>query len=114
MKGIISLKIKIVLLVVLVGVTANFGWSTGKVKACQTCVPLTGGLCVGCLSGQARGFKDCEPDQSTCSCNVTPGDCDIIDCPETIRIIADPGFALLSGLLSCGACGATITGPIGG
>jgi hypothetical protein len=67
----ISLKLKILILIALIGVTAHFGWPAGGVKACRNCVALQGGLCVGCTGGDAAGFKGCDPDQSTCSCNLT-------------------------------------------
>jgi hypothetical protein len=43
-------------------------------SACQECVQLTGGLCVGCMM-VSEGHVSCQPDQSTCSCNVGPATC---------------------------------------
>lgn len=71
MKGLKSLRLRILILIALVVVTANLGWSTNEAKACKNCVALQGGLCVGCTGGDAFGFKGCEADQSTCSCNLT-------------------------------------------
>lgn len=43
-------------------------------SACQECVSLSGGLCVGCMI-VSEGHQSCEPDQSTCSCNVSAQSC---------------------------------------
>lgn len=76
MKRFGSLRLKVILLVALLGATVHLGISAPETKACKNCVPLTGGLCVGCTSGDPNGFKECMPDQSTCSCTVSgPGQC---------------------------------------
>jgi len=75
MKVFKSLRVKILILAVLLGAMAHLSWSAPDTKACQKCVTLSGGLCVGCTSGNPNGHTGCTPDQSTCTCNVTPGDC---------------------------------------
>jgi len=69
-----SLKIKIFVLAVLVGLTFQLGWNINETKACEKCVELTGGLCVGCME-DASGSPSCMPMQETCSCNIAPGSC---------------------------------------
>jgi hypothetical protein len=71
MKRFLSLRLKIFLLITLIGLTAHLGLSAAQVKACKNCVALQGALCVGCTGGDANGFKECSPDQSTCSCTVS-------------------------------------------
>lgn len=71
-----SLKLRVLVLAVLIGLTFQLGWSSGNTKACERCVALSGGLCVGCQSSSS-GSPSCTAIQETCSCNVTPGTCRI-------------------------------------
>lgn len=44
---------------------------------CWKCISMTGPNCVACEDGytQTTGYRNCEPNQSTCTCEVTPGEC---------------------------------------
>lgn len=78
-----NLKVKVLILVALLGLTFHLGWNVSKTKACQRCVTLTGGLCVGCQAGYTNivGYRDCEAIQETCSCNVSGSNCGKYDRP---------------------------------
>ena len=39
-----SLRLKIMILALLVGLTFQMGWSVNRTEACLTCVDLTGGF----------------------------------------------------------------------
>ena len=69
-----SLRLKVLILAVLVGLTFQMSWSVNETEACERCVALSGGLCVGCQSSQS-GSPYCTALQESCSCNVTPGNC---------------------------------------
>ncbi len=70
-----SLKLRVMLLAMLIGITLQLGLSTDSLSAsCENCVVLSGGLCVGCVESPG-GFPSCIPIQETCSCHVTPGTC---------------------------------------
>ena len=68
-----SLRLKVLILIVLVGLTFQMSWNVSGTEACQECVPLQGGLCVGCIT-TSSGHETCTPIQETCSCNVS-GSC---------------------------------------
>ena len=69
-----NLKVRVFVLAILVGLTFQLGWSSGITKACERCVALSGGLCVGCQQSET-GSPSCTALQESCSCNVTPGNC---------------------------------------
>lgn len=71
-----SLKLRVFVLAVLVGLTFQLGWSSSITEACEKCVQLSGALCVGCQESPF-GYPVCTPIQETCTCNVTPGSCRI-------------------------------------
>ena len=68
-------RIRLLILAALI-VTA-VGLATGQqtAVACQECVFPTGGICVGCMTASANGYRSCVPDQSTCTCSVGGGSC---------------------------------------
>lgn len=66
-----SLRWKVIILALLVGLTFQIGWNTENAAACEECVPLTGGLCVGCDPNATVGHVSCVPNQDTCSCEVS-------------------------------------------
>ncbi len=68
-----SLRLKVLILLVLVGLTSQMGWNVKGTEACQECVKLTGGLCVGCMSGSGT-HSQCTALQESCTC-VTSGTC---------------------------------------
>jgi hypothetical protein len=69
-----SLRLKVLILAVLVGLTFQMSWSGNEIEACERCVPLTGGLCVGCADDPS-GSPRCTPIQESCDCSVSAGSC---------------------------------------
>lgn len=69
-----SIRFKIVVLAILVGLTFQAGLTANETKACEDCVFPTGGICVGCLSGEGP-WDTCRPVQAECACYVTGGGC---------------------------------------
>jgi hypothetical protein len=76
-----NLRVKVLVLFILVGLTIHFGWQLEAATACEKCVFPTGGLCVACSQygnvGET-GYNSCIPDQATCSCTVSGGTCGLI------------------------------------
>lgn len=66
-----SLRLKILVLMVLAGLTFHIAFNADSTEACTECVALTGGLCVGCDESATSGHDSCTPDQTTCSCTVS-------------------------------------------
>jgi len=64
------IRLRLLILTSLVIVTAYTAMPQQAASACITCVPLTGGLCVGCDSNVTSGFSWCWPVQANCSCSV--------------------------------------------
>jgi hypothetical protein len=72
MKQIIgSIKLKVTVLTMLIGLTLHFGFAAKPARACPglECVQLTGALCVGCLHDAPNGYPMCEINQDECWCN---------------------------------------------
>lgn len=69
-------RLRLLVLVSLIVVTIYTALPRQAASACITCVPLTGGLCVGCDPNVTTGFNSCWPVQETCSCSVQ-GTCDM-------------------------------------
>ena len=64
------IRLRLLILASLIFVTAFTAMPQQTASACITCVPLTGGLCVGCDPNVTAGFSRCWPVQSDCSCSV--------------------------------------------
>jgi len=64
------IRLRLLILTSLVIVTTYTAMPQQAASACITCVPLTGGLCVGCDPNVSAGFSWCWPVQSNCSCSV--------------------------------------------
>lgn len=62
------IRLRLLILASLIIVTAYTAMPQQAASACIKCVPLTGGLCVGCDPNVTTGFKWCWPVQETCSC----------------------------------------------
>ena len=71
-----SIRLRLLVLTSLIIVTAYTAMPQQAASACITCVPLTGGLCVGCDPNVSTGFNSCWPVQENCSCYVQ-GACDM-------------------------------------
>jgi hypothetical protein len=71
-----SIRLRLLVLTSLIIVTAYTAMPQQAASACITCVPLTGGLCVGCDPNVSTGFNSCWPVQENCSCSVQ-GACDM-------------------------------------
>ena len=71
------IRLRLLILTSLIIVTAYTVMPQQAASACITCVPLTGGLCVGCDSNVSEGFKSCWPVQENCSCSVQ-GSCGVV------------------------------------
>lgn len=71
-----SIRLRLLVLTSLIIVTAYTAMPHPAASACITCVPLTGGLCVGCDPNVSSGFNSCWPVQENCSCSVQ-GACDM-------------------------------------
>ena len=65
-----SIRTRLLVLTSLIIVTAYTAMPQQTASACITCVPLTGGLCVGCDPNVTSGFNWCWPVQADCSCEV--------------------------------------------
>lgn len=79
-KRMLGLKLKAVVLVILIGLTAHFSFQLERTAAadCQRCVFPEGGICVGCSGYGApsdTAYNSCTPVQASCSCNVSGGTC---------------------------------------
>ena len=72
------IRLRLLILTSLIIVTAYTAMPQQAASACITCVPLTGGLCVGCDPNVTEGFNWCWPVQETCSCHVQ-GACGVIN-----------------------------------
>lgn len=71
----LSLELKALLLAFMIGASFQLGWNADVTRAaCEKCVPLSGGLCVGCMQ-DPYGYPSCTPNQDRCSCEVMPGQC---------------------------------------
>lgn len=71
-------RIRILILIALVAASVSLATGPKTAIACEKCVFPTGGICVGCLdSGGGDGYNSCVPDQSTCTCQVGGGNCDL-------------------------------------
>ena len=70
------IRLRLLILTSLIVVTAYTVLPQQAASACITCVPLTGGLCVGCDPNVRSGFNSCWPVQENCSCSVQ-GACDL-------------------------------------
>jgi hypothetical protein len=68
-----SIRSRLFVLTSLILLSIFFAVPDKPASACQMCVQLTGGLCVGCMF-VGEGNTTCVPDQSTCSCTVS-GSC---------------------------------------
>ncbi len=75
------IRLRLLILTSLIIVTAYTAMPQQAASACITCVPLTGGLCVGCDPNVSEGFKSCWPVQANCSCSVQ-GSCGTGSNPE--------------------------------
>ncbi len=64
------IRLRLLILTSLIIVTTYTAMPQQAASACITCVPLTGGLCVGCDPNVTTGFKWCWPVQETCSCTA--------------------------------------------
>ncbi len=67
---IVSIQVRVVVLVILIGFTLNLGLSAREAKACTglECVFLSGALCVGCLHDAPNGYPMCQINQDECWC----------------------------------------------
>lgn len=70
------IRLRLLILTSLILMTAYSAMPQQTASACITCVPLTGGLCVGCDPNVSSGFNWCWPVQENCSCHVQ-GVCDL-------------------------------------
>lgn len=70
-----EVRSRLVIFTVLVLLSIFFALPQRSASACFECVGLSGGLCVGCDPNVSQGHTSCEPDQSTCTCNVGPSGC---------------------------------------
>jgi hypothetical protein len=70
------LRIRLLILVALTAIAAGFATEPKAAVACEQCVFPTGGICVGCTVASGRGYVNCVPDQSTCTCTVGGGSCE--------------------------------------
>ncbi len=68
-------RVRLLILAALIATAFGLASGQGTAVACQKCVFPTGGICVGCVPTSGRGFKNCSPDQSTCSCTLGGGSC---------------------------------------
>lgn len=75
------IRLRLLILTSLIIVTAYTAMPQQAASACITCVPLTGGLCVGCDPNVSEGFTSCWPVQENCSCSVQ-GSCGTGSNPE--------------------------------
>lgn len=64
-----QVKLRLLILASLVFLSVYFAVPQRTASACERCVPLSGGLCVGCQQ-VPRGAEICVPDQETCSCSL--------------------------------------------
>lgn len=62
------IRLRLLVLTSLIIFTGYTAMPQQAVRACITCVELTGGLCVGCDPNVTTGYKWCSPNQSDCSC----------------------------------------------
>lgn len=69
-----SIRFKIVVLAVLIGLTFQFTFAAKETKGCERCVFPTGGICVACATA-TFGANSCWPIQETCSCNLGSAAC---------------------------------------
>jgi hypothetical protein len=72
-----QVRTRLFILFSLILLSVVFGLPQSSASACQECVPLSGGLCVGCDPNVSSGHKTCQPDQTSCTCQVSPGGCDL-------------------------------------
>jgi hypothetical protein len=72
------IRLRLLILTSLIIVTAYTAMPQQAASACITCVPLSGGLCVGCDSNVTEGFNSCWPVQANCSCSVQ-GSCGLLE-----------------------------------
>ena len=70
------IRLRLLILTSLILITAYTAMPQQAASACITCVPLTGGLCVGCDPNVTVGFNSCWPIQEDCRCWVQ-GVCDL-------------------------------------
>jgi hypothetical protein len=70
-----TLRVRLSLVLILSAASLVLWSSPLTSSACENCVfPDPGsGICVGCMQGD--GFRNCEPDQGSCSCTVSGGTC---------------------------------------
>lgn len=71
------IRLRLLILTSLIIVTAYTVMPQQAASACIKCVPLTGGLCVGCDPNATSGGNFCWPVQETCSCTQW-GTCHLI------------------------------------
>lgn len=64
------IRLRLLVLTSLFVFTAYTAMPQQTASACINCVPLSGGLCVGCDPNVTQGFSTCWPVQATCSCSV--------------------------------------------
>lgn len=69
-------RIRVLILVALVAVSVGLANEPRAAVACEKCVFPEGGICVGCLESSGA-YNSCVPNQSTCSCTVGGGNCDL-------------------------------------
>lgn len=69
-------RTRVLILVALIAVSVGLATEPEAAVACEKCVFPTGGICVGCLAS-GEGYSSCVPDQSTCTCTVGGGNCEL-------------------------------------
>ena len=67
-----SIRLKVVVLAVLIGLTFQFALVAKETKGCERCVYPTGGICSGCIDSTFGG-NWCWPIQENCSCTMGGG-----------------------------------------